>query len=141
MMPANKVRISKLYISIRQSFISCPLRWSVSVIVFFQIRIQSVGIEEVPIYLLFLTKPKFHFLQLLKAMAAAYSTKVSLNEVVIVSAVRTPIGSFRGSLASLSASELGAVAVKGAIERAGIPNEEIKEVNHSSTFSTNITVI
>lgn len=59
----------------------------------------------------------------------AYSTKVSLNEVVIASAVRTPIGSFRGSLASLSASELGAVAVKGAIERAGIPKEEIKEVN------------
>nr|XP_032516524.1 acetyl-CoA acetyltransferase B, mitochondrial isoform X2 [Danaus plexippus plexippus] len=59
---------------------------------------------------------------------AAYSTKVSLNEVVIASAVRTPIGSFRGSLSSLSATELGAVAVKAAIERAGIPKEEIKEV-------------
>lgn len=60
---------------------------------------------------------------------AAYSSKVSLNDVVIVSAVRTPIGSFRGSLSSLSATELGAVAVKGAVERAGIPAEEIKEVN------------
>lgn len=59
----------------------------------------------------------------------AYSSKVSLNEVVIASAVRTPIGSFRNSLASLSATELGAVAVKGAIERAGIPKEEVKEVN------------
>lgn len=60
---------------------------------------------------------------------AAYSTKVSLNEVVIVSAVRTPMGSFRGSLAGMSATELGAVAVKAAVERAGIPNEEIKEVH------------
>ncbi|XP_068617366.1 acetyl-CoA acetyltransferase B, mitochondrial [Battus philenor] len=65
--------------------------------------------------------------KLLKAMAT-YSSKVSLNEVVIASAVRTPMGSFRGSLASLSASELGAVAVKAAIERAGIPKEEVKEV-------------
>ncbi|XP_049872498.1 acetyl-CoA acetyltransferase, mitochondrial isoform X2 [Pectinophora gossypiella] len=69
---------------------------------------------------------------------AAYSTKVSLNEVVIVSAVRTPIGSFRGSLASLSASELGAVAVKGAIERAGIPKEEIKEVYIGNVCSANM---
>ncbi|KAI5646109.1 glutaredoxin-like domain (DUF836) domain-containing protein [Phthorimaea operculella] len=65
--------------------------------------------------------------KLLRAMAA-YSTKVALNEVVIASAVRTPMGSFRGSLASLQASELGAVAVKAAVERAGIPMEEIKEV-------------
>lgn len=50
------------------------------------------------------------------------------NEVVIVSAVRTPIGSFLGSLASVPAPRLGAVAVKAAIERAGIPKEEIKEV-------------
>lgn len=62
---------------------------------------------------------------------ANYSTKVSLNEVVIVSAVRTPIGSFRGSLASMSASELGAVAAKAAVERAGIPGDEIKEVSES----------
>ncbi|KAL0880285.1 hypothetical protein ABMA27_002739 [Loxostege sticticalis] len=66
--------------------------------------------------------------QFFKVMAAAYSSKVSLNEVVIVSAVRTPIGSFRGSLANMSASELGAVAVKAAVERAGIPKEEVKEV-------------
>ncbi|KAJ8723241.1 hypothetical protein PYW08_003153 [Mythimna loreyi] len=65
--------------------------------------------------------------KLFKAMAA-YSSKVSLNDVVIVSAVRTPIGSFRGSLSSLSATELGAVAVRAAVERAGIPAEEVKEV-------------
>ncbi|XP_059057568.1 acetyl-CoA acetyltransferase, mitochondrial isoform X4 [Achroia grisella] len=69
---------------------------------------------------------------------AAYSSKVSLNEVVIASAVRTPIGSFRGSLASLSATELGAIAVKGAIERAGIPNEEIKEVYIGNVCGANL---
>lgn len=60
---------------------------------------------------------------------AAYSSKISLNDVVIASAVRTPMGSFRGSLAPLSATELGSVAVKAAVERAGIPKEEVKEVN------------
>ncbi|CAH0719912.1 unnamed protein product, partial [Brenthis ino] len=65
--------------------------------------------------------------KIIQAMAA-YSTKISLNDVVIASAVRTPIGSFRGSLASLSATELGSVAVKAAVERAGIPKEEVKEV-------------
>ncbi|KAM3964970.1 acetyl-CoA acetyltransferase 1 isoform 2-T2 [Aphomia sociella] len=75
--------------------------------------------------------------KLLKTMAA-YSTKVSLNEVVIASAVRTPIGSFRGSLASLSATELGAIAVKGAIERAGIPKEEIKEVYIGNVCGANL---
>ncbi|XP_044738745.1 acetyl-CoA acetyltransferase, mitochondrial isoform X2 [Chrysoperla carnea] len=58
-----------------------------------------------------------------------YSTKKpQLNEVVIVSAVRTPIGSFLGSLAPLPATRLGAVAVNAAIERAGIPKEEVTEV-------------
>ncbi|XP_050305332.1 acetyl-CoA acetyltransferase, mitochondrial isoform X2 [Anthonomus grandis grandis] len=60
--------------------------------------------------------------------ARSYATKASLNEVVIVSAVRTPMGSFLSSLSALSAPRLGAVAIQGAIERAGIPKEEIKEV-------------
>lgn len=57
-----------------------------------------------------------------------YSTKLSLNDVVIVSATRTPIGSFQGSLSSLSATKLGAIAIQGAIERAGIDKEQIQEV-------------
>ena len=56
------------------------------------------------------------------------ASKVTLNEVVIASAVRTPIGSFKGSLASVPATELGAIVVKAAVERAGIPPEEVKEV-------------
>nr|QBB20031.1 acetoacetyl-CoA thiolase [Dendroctonus rhizophagus] len=69
--------------------------------------------------------------KLLKAVNSTvrtYSSQATLNEVVVVSAVRTPIGSFLGSLAPLSATRLGAVAVQGAIERAGIPKEEVKEV-------------
>ena len=51
-----------------------------------------------------------------------------MKEVVIVSAVRTPIGSFGGALSSLSATQLGAAAIKGAVEKAGIKTEEVNEV-------------
>lgn len=50
------------------------------------------------------------------------------NEAVILSAARTPIGKFQGALASLPATQLGAIAVKAAVERAGIDPEEIEEV-------------
>jgi len=57
-----------------------------------------------------------------------YSTQRNLKDVVIVSAVRTPMGSFLGSLSSLSATKLGAVAIQAAIERAAIAKEQVKEV-------------
>ncbi|XP_066263093.1 acetyl-CoA acetyltransferase, mitochondrial isoform X1 [Euwallacea similis] len=68
--------------------------------------------------------------KLLKAAPSlrSYSSQVALNEVVIVSAVRTPIGSFLSSLSPLSATQLGSIAIQGAIERAGIPKEEVKEI-------------
>jgi acetyl-CoA C-acetyltransferase len=50
------------------------------------------------------------------------------REAVIVSAVRTPIGRFQGTLASLSASDLGAVAIRAAVERAGVDPASIDEV-------------
>lgn len=53
---------------------------------------------------------------------------VKLPDVYILSGVRTPIGSFLGSLSTLNVSDLGAVAIKGAIQQAGIPKEEIQEV-------------
>ena len=51
-----------------------------------------------------------------------------MKEVYILSAVRTPIGSFGGSLSSLSAVQLGGLAVKGAMERAGIEAGQVQEV-------------
>ena len=51
-----------------------------------------------------------------------------MREVVIVSAARTPIGSFNGSLAPFSAPELGAIAIRAAVERAGIKPEQVDEV-------------
>uniref|UniRef100_A0AAG5DNW4 Acetyl-CoA acetyltransferase, mitochondrial n=1 Tax=Anopheles atroparvus TaxID=41427 RepID=A0AAG5DNW4_ANOAO len=57
-----------------------------------------------------------------------YSTSGKRNEVVIVSATRTPIGSFQSSLSSLSASQLGAVAVESAVKQAGIAKEDVQEV-------------
>ncbi|WP_419393718.1 acetyl-CoA C-acetyltransferase [Cytobacillus praedii] len=50
------------------------------------------------------------------------------TEVVIVSAVRTAIGSFNGSLKDVSAPELGAAAIKNALEKAGLKPEQIDEV-------------
>ena len=52
----------------------------------------------------------------------------AVNEVVIVSAARTPVGSFLGALSSLPASKLGEVAIKGALEKAGVAPGDVDEV-------------
>ncbi|MFO1518993.1 MAG: acetyl-CoA C-acetyltransferase [bacterium] len=51
-----------------------------------------------------------------------------MTSSVIVSAARTPIGAFQGALSSLSASQLGSVAIKAALERAGITGDQVQEV-------------
>lgn len=51
-----------------------------------------------------------------------------MKEVYIVAAVRTPIGSFGGSLANIPATKLGSIAVKGALEKAGVDAKEVNEV-------------
>jgi acetyl-CoA C-acetyltransferase len=51
-----------------------------------------------------------------------------MKEAYILSAVRTPIGSFGGSLASFTAIQLGSIAVKGALEKAGIDGKQVQEV-------------
>jgi acetyl-CoA C-acetyltransferase len=61
-----------------------------------------------------------------------------MREVVIVSATRTPIGSFGGSLATLSATQLGSIAIKSAIERAGLKPEHIQEVYMGNVLSANL---
>merc|ERR1712226_832510 len=52
----------------------------------------------------------------------------SLHDVVIVGAARTPMGGFRGSLSSMSAPQLGAVAISAALERARCPADAVDEV-------------
>jgi len=53
---------------------------------------------------------------------------MSKRQVFIVSAARTPIGSFNGALSSLSAADLGAAAIKGVLERAEIDPKDVNEV-------------
>lgn len=50
------------------------------------------------------------------------------DPIVIVSAARTPIGGFQGALKSLTAPDLGAAAIRAALERSGIPPEDVEEV-------------
>lgn len=61
-----------------------------------------------------------------------------MQEVFIVSAVRTPIGSFGGILAGISATQLGATAIKGALERAGVKPEQVNEVLMGNVVSANL---
>ncbi|WP_130927251.1 acetyl-CoA C-acyltransferase [Pseudomonas sp. Sample_14] len=53
---------------------------------------------------------------------------MSNDPIVIVSAVRTPMGGFQGELKSLSAPQLGAAAIKAAVERAGVASDAVDEV-------------
>jgi len=52
-----------------------------------------------------------------------------MKEAVIVSAARTPLGSFNGSLGNIGATELGAIVIEEAVKRAGIDKKEVNEVN------------
>ncbi len=61
-----------------------------------------------------------------------------MKEVVIVSAVRTPIGSFGGSLSGFSATQLGGFAIKGALERIGLKPELVHEVYMGNVLSANL---
>ncbi|KAK7500038.1 hypothetical protein BaRGS_00008585 [Batillaria attramentaria] len=51
-----------------------------------------------------------------------------MEEVFLVSAVRTPVGSFNGALSSLTAHDLGSIAIKAALERAAVKGDEVSEV-------------
>jgi acetyl-CoA C-acetyltransferase len=61
-----------------------------------------------------------------------------MKEVVIVSAVRTPIGSFGGSLASLSAVKLGAIAVKGALAKVNLDPKHVQELYFGNVISAGL---
>jgi acetyl-CoA C-acetyltransferase len=61
-----------------------------------------------------------------------------MQEVYILSAVRTPMGSFGGSLKDLSATQLGAAAIKGALEKAGIEGSLVNDVLMGSVIQANL---
>ncbi|MCB0756682.1 MAG: acetyl-CoA C-acetyltransferase, partial [Flavobacteriales bacterium] len=61
-----------------------------------------------------------------------------MKEVYIVSAVRTPMGSFNGKLASVPAPKLGAVAIKGALDQAGVEAKEVNEVFMGNVLSAGL---
>ena len=60
------------------------------------------------------------------------------EEVYIVSAVRTPIGGFNGSLASFTAPQLGSVAIKGALEKISLNGDQIQEVFMGNVLTANV---
>ncbi len=60
------------------------------------------------------------------------------NEVYIMSAVRTPIGSFGGALKDVSATKLGAIAIKGALDKAGILGTQVDEVLMGCVIQANL---
>ena len=61
-----------------------------------------------------------------------------MKEVYIISAVRTAIGSFGGSLKGFTATQLGAFAIKGALEKAGVKPELISDVLMGSVIQANL---
>src|ERR1700755_506750 len=63
---------------------------------------------------------------------------MSTKTVYIVSAVRTPIGSFGGALKDFSATQLGAIAIKEAVEKAGLQPSQIQEVLMGCVLQANL---
>ena len=61
-----------------------------------------------------------------------------MKEVVIVSAVRTPMGSFGGALSSVPATALGAAAITGALEKAGLSADAVEEVYMGNVLQANV---
>ena len=61
-----------------------------------------------------------------------------MKEVYIVAAVRTPIGSFGGVLSSLSANQLGSIAIKGALSKVNLDPKEVQEVFMGNVVSANL---
>jgi len=63
------------------------------------------------------------------------SSRRTLSDVVIVSAARTPLGSFRSALASIPCPKLGSIAIKAAIEKAGVQPSDVGEVYMGSVLT------
>lgn len=65
---------------------------------------------------------------------------MSHQSVYVVSAVRTPVGMFQGSLSSLTATQLGSHAIKAAVERAGLKPDQIEEVIFGNVLSAKYAI-
>jgi len=63
---------------------------------------------------------------------------IQMKEVYIIAAVRTPIGSFGGALKNFSATQLGAIAIKGAIEKAGVAPTLVNDVLMGAVIQANM---
>ncbi len=61
-----------------------------------------------------------------------------MKDIFICAAVRTPIGSFGGALAAVSATQLGAIAIKGALKSANLPETAVDEVIFGNVVSANL---
>uniref|UniRef100_UPI002714DE06 thiolase family protein n=1 Tax=Cecembia rubra TaxID=1485585 RepID=UPI002714DE06 len=61
-----------------------------------------------------------------------------MKEVYIIAAVRTPLGSFGSKLSGLTAVELGSIAIKGALNKAGVDPKEVEEVMMGNVISANL---
>ena len=61
-----------------------------------------------------------------------------MNKVFIAAAVRTPLGSFGGQLSNISATKLGSIAIKGALEKAGVSADKVEEVFMGNVVSANL---
>ena len=61
-----------------------------------------------------------------------------MKRVYIVAAVRTPMGSFNGKLSGISAPKLGAIAIKGALEKSGIKSTDVDEVFFGNVLQAGI---
>lgn len=61
-----------------------------------------------------------------------------MEKVVLVSAMRTPVGSFQGALSTLAAPKLGSIAIKAALEKAGLKNTEIDEVIFGNVLTAGV---
>ncbi|KAG0606651.1 hypothetical protein M758_9G158300 [Ceratodon purpureus] len=72
------------------------------------------------------------------ANTAREAPSVCFPEVVIVAAKRTPVGSFQGSLASLSAPELGSIAIRGALDSVKLSPEHVNEVFMGNVLSAGV---
>jgi hypothetical protein len=76
----------------------------------------------------FQVQPKMSFTSRLSQIASRRFSTKKFNDVVIVAATRTPIGSFQAGFNGLSATQLGGIAVEAAVQQAGIAKENVDEV-------------